>query len=85
MTAAMEALYLYAQENTFRIYLAQVRSYPLEACREDRYTERLRVLLDEDGQTLLDDLLRTKENVSEAECAAAFQAGIHAAFELIRL
>ncbi len=81
----MESLYLYAQEETVRLFLAQVHGYTMDVYREEEYADALRALLNEDGQALLDKLLRTKDDVSEAECAAAFQAGIHAAFELIRL
>ncbi len=86
MTLAMETLYqYYAQEETVRLFLAQVRSYTMDVCHVEEYANALRALLDEDGQALLDKLLRTKDNVSEAESGAMFQAGVHAAFELILL
>jgi len=82
MNDAMDALYLYAQENTFRLFLAQTEGYSIY--REDEYTKRLRALLDEPGQKLLDDLLRTETSITGLESESAFQAGFHTAFDLFR-
>jgi len=84
MNDAMDALYLYAQEQTFRLFLAQTEGYSVYRYREDEYAKRLRALLDGPGQKLLEDLLRTETSITGVESEAAFQAGFHAAFELFR-
>ena len=84
MTNAIDALYLYAQEHLFAIYLAQEEGYYVHLHREDEYEKRLRNLLDETGQKVLDDFLRTKVNLSLANERAAFQSGIQVALELSR-
>ncbi len=84
MNDAMDALYLYAQEHTLRLFLAQTEGYSVYHYREEEYAKRLRALLDESGQKLLDDLMRTETSITGVESEAAFQAGFHAAFDLLR-
>ena len=84
MTDATDALYLYAQEHLFAIYLAQEEGYYVRLHREDEYEKRLRSLLDKESQKVLDDFLQTKTNLSLANERAAFQSGIQVALELFR-
>lgn len=82
MTDAMDALYLYAQEHLFHMLLAQESNYYVRLHREDQYEQRLRAALDEAGQKILDDLIRTKVDLALSGERAAFQAGIRVALEL---
>lgn len=83
MSNSMETLYLYAQERPTAIYLAQEEGYYVRLHREDEYEKHLRALLDESGQKLLNDLLRTKINLSISNERAAFQSGFRTALELL--
>lgn len=84
MTDAIDALYLYAREHLVRIFLAQEKGYYTRLRREDQDEQRLRAILDEQGQKILDDLIRTKINLALSDERVAFRAGIHIALELFR-
>ena len=84
MTEAMDALYLYTQENMLRRFLEEIEGYHTYLQREDQYTERLRAQLDESGKKLLDDLSKAKLDILGTESEAAFHAGFHCALELLR-
>lgn len=84
MTALMETLFQYAQENKIRALLEEERECARAYYCADKQEEALRALIGEAAGERLDKMLQERELIQFMHERAFFRAGFQLAAELLR-
>ena len=84
MTSIFETLYTYAAENRIPAYLVG-SDYQACECVIQNTEEKLRRVLSEEGQELLEKYIAAAIDSSSIQMEAAFQVGLSLGLELSRL